>query len=162
MHPASIAARAVTIALGEVGYTEDPPGSNLTKYGERWNQNGVPWCGMAVADWWSRAGFQVDRALALEIDYVPTLIRLASQRKHGLFIVGKNRVRRGDAVCFDFPGGERGDHVGLFVRWINKKDGSFVSVEGNTSQAGSQSNGGEVLPKIRSTDQVAAFVRKSR
>lgn len=162
MAPKSIAARAANLALADVGYTEDPPGSNLTKYGKRWGQDGVPWCGMAVASWWETAGFQVDRALALEIDYVPTLLRLAELKRHGLFRVGANRVRKGDAVCFDFPGGERADHVGLFVRWINKKAGAFEAVEGNTSKAGSQSNGGAVLVKTRSTDQVAGFVRKGR
>jgi hypothetical protein len=162
MHPASIAARSVVFARRDLGYSEDPPGSNQTKFGEYWKQDGVPWCGMAVAFWWQRAGFQIDRELALQLDYVPALVRLAQERKHGLFIVGRNRVRAGDAVAFDFPGGERADHVGLFVRWIDKKAGAFEAIEGNTSNAGSQSNGGSVLLKTRSIGQVAAFVRKVR
>lgn len=162
MHPASVAARAVALGKQDVGYRETPAGSNQTKFGEFWQQDGVPWCGLAVAFWWKRAGFLVDRALALEIDYVPTLVRFATNRMHGLFLVGRNRVRAGDAVAFDFPGGERADHVGLFVRWIDKKAGSFECLEGNTSSAGSQSNGGMVLLKVRSIEQVAAFVRMGR
>lgn len=162
MHPKSIAARAVTLAMRDEGYDENPPGSNLTKFGAEFGQNGVPWCGMAVASWWKRAGFDVDRNLALEIDYVPQLLALAQQRKHGLFPVGKNRVRRGDAVAFDFPGGARADHVGLFVRWVDKKRGLFETIEGNTSKAGSQSNGGMVCVKTRAMFEVAGFVRKRK
>lgn len=163
MHPASIAARAVKIALSEVGYTEEPEhGMNDNRYGRAWGQNYVAWCGLAVADWWKRAGFAVDQKLALQIDYVPTLVRMATQRLDGMFLVGKNRVRAGDAVAYDFPGGERADHVGLFVRWIDKQAGAFLAVEGNTSKAGSQSNGGAVLEKVRSMNEVAAFIRKVR
>lgn len=162
MHPKNIAARAVTLAMRDEGYAENPSGSNLTKFGAEFGQNGVPWCGMAVASWWKRAGFEVSRELALEIDYVPQLLALAKQRKHGLFPVGKNRVRRGDAVAFNFPGGERADHVGLFVRWIDRRSGDFESVEGNTSKRGSQSNGGAVERQIRNMNQVAGFVRKRK
>jgi hypothetical protein len=162
MHPASIAERAVEFARRDLGYSETPAGSNMTKFGAYWNQNGVAWCGMAVAYWWQRAGFSVTTELALQIDYVPTLERLARERKHGMFVVGRNRVRPGDAVAFDFPGGERADHVGLFVRWLDKRTGDFQAIEGNTSSAGSQSNGGMVLLKVRNVEQVAAFVRKVR
>jgi hypothetical protein len=162
MHPASIAARAVECARRDLGYSEHPAGSNMTKFGVYWNQNGVPWCGMAVAYWWQRAGFNVSSELALQIDYVPRLLELARERKFNMFVIGRNRVRAGDAVAFDFPGGERADHVGLFVRWIDKRAGDFQAIEGNTSSTGSQSNGGMVLLKVRNVEQVAGFVRKVR
>ena len=57
----------------------------------------------------------------------------------------------GDIVFFDFPGGDKVDHVGIVVK--DNGDGTITSVEGNTvadGKAGSQSNGGEVCLKIRS------------
>lgn len=163
MHPKSIAARAVTIALDDVGYSEEPRHNvNDNKFGREFGENYVPWCGLAVASWWKRAGFNVPRELALEIDYVPRLLELAHGRKHGLFPVGKNRVRRGDAVAFDFPGGARADHVGLFIGWLDKQRGAFETVEGNTSKHGSQANGGAVETKIRYMHEVAGFVRKRK
>lgn len=159
---ASTAKRALAYAKQDIGYTEDPPGSNMTKFGAEWDQNGVAWCGMAVASWWRRAGFRVNRELALQIDYVPVLVGLAQQFKHGLFIVGKRRVAEGDAVALNFPGGESADHVEMFDRWIDKRRGDFATVGGNTSKAGSQSNGGMVCAQIRNTGQVVAFVRIGR
>lgn len=160
MHPASIGARAVNHAIADIGYREGPR-SNETKYGKQWDQDFVAWCGMAVATWWKKAGFVIPRELALKIDYVPELISLATQKKYRLSLVHKNRVRKGDAVCYDFPTADGiADHVGLFEKWIDKKAGTFYAIEGNTSVAGSQSSGGEVLRRRRSTDNVIAFVRK--
>lgn len=34
----------IAIARGELGKTENPPGSNRTKYGEAFGWDGVPWC----------------------------------------------------------------------------------------------------------------------
>jgi hypothetical protein len=152
------ALRALRLAQREIGTTEDPPGSNRTRYGREWRQNGVPWCGLAVASWWRRAGFNVPRDLALQIDYVPTLVQLAKERRHRLAIVHPSRVRPGDAVAFDFDGGSA-DHVGLFEAWIDRKAGVFTSIEGNTA-IGNDSNGGEVMRRTRRLEQVEAFVRK--
>lgn len=152
--------RAAAIALNEVGTTENPPGSNQTRYGKEWRQDGVPWCGMAVASWWRRAGHNIPRSLALEIDYVPRLVELAKQKKNRLTIVHRERVKMGDAVAFDFDGGSA-DHVGLFLRWIDSGKTVFESVEGNTS-LGNNANGGEVMSRVRRIEQVEAFVRKLR
>ena len=161
MYPPSIGKRAAKIAASDIGYKESPPGSNGTKFGKHWDQDGVPWCGMAVARWWQQAGFVIPRELALKIDYVPELVKLATAKKHRLSLIHKNRVRAGDAVAYDFPRADNvADHVGIFERWIDKKAGTFYAIEGNTSNVGSQSNGGEVLRKRRSMDDVQAFVRK--
>lgn len=157
---AAINRRAVDIAIREIGETENPPGSNKTRYGREWRQDGVPWCGMAVASWWRRAGHNIPRSLALEIDYVPTLVELAKSKRHRLSIVHANRVKRGDAVAFDFDGGAA-DHVGLFVQWIDRERGTFLAVEGNTA-FGNNANGGKVMLRERYIDQVEAFVRRLR
>lgn len=157
MNARAIGKRAVNEARHDIGYVERPV--NRTKYGAFWGQDGVPWCGMAVAFWWRRAGFKVPKELALRIDYVPELIELAERKQHRLSIVHAKRVRAGDAVALNFDGGVA-DHVELFDQWVDKKRGLFATIGGNTSRAGSQSNGGMVLGQVRSLDQVEAFVRK--
>lgn len=151
-------ARSLAAAKKDLGYEENPAGSNRQKYGEHWDENGVPWCGLAVAYWWQKGGFVVSNSLAQQIGYVPTLVSLAAQKKHGLALVHRKRVKSGDAVAFDFDGGVA-DHVGLFSHWIDKGAGVFASVEGNTSVS-SNDNGGKVMTRTRYISQVAAFVRK--
>jgi hypothetical protein len=160
MSARALGKRSIEIAKKDLGYSESPAGSNKTKYGREWRQDGVPWCGMAVASWWRKAGHDIPRELALKIDYVPELVSLAKQKKHRLSIVHRDRVREGDAVAFDFDGGAA-DHVGLFEKWINKKAGTFYAIEGNTSLS-SNDNGGKVMRRERSLSQVEAFVRKLR
>lgn len=157
---AAINRRAVALALQEVGTTEHPPGSNEQRYGKEWREDGVPWCGLAVASWWRRAGHNITRELALLIDYVPELVSLAKQKQYRLTIVHWTRVKPGDAVAFDFDGGAA-DHVGLFLEWIDKKAGTFRAVEGNTG-IGNNSNGGQVMVRTRRIEDVEAFVRKLR
>ena len=149
---------AIAAARKDVGYAESPPGSNKQKYGEHWGENGVAWCGLAVAYWWDKAGFGVTKDLALQIDYVPTLVSLAAAKEYHLSLVHSKRVRAGDAVAFDFDGG-LADHVGLFARWIDQRNGVFETIEGNTA-VGNDAAGGRVMRRTRYTSQVAAFVRK--
>ena len=159
----SVAERSVIIAKREGGETEHPAGSNLQKYGKYWGEDGVPWCGLFVAYCWKEAGFEVSKRLAQQIDYVPRLVVLARQHEDGLFIVGRNRVRRGDAVALNFDGNPESDHVELFDQWIDKKTGVFACIGGNTSHAGSQSNGGMVCEgQVRYIKNVVAFVRKGK
>lgn len=64
--------------------------------------------------------------------------------------------RPGDVVIYDFPGGAATDHCGV----IEKVTASgVVAIEGNTSQAGSQSNGGMVCRKNRPYSQIVGAVR---
>jgi len=155
-----IAKRAVKLAKRDLGYEESPSGSNLQKYGEHWGENGVPWCGLAVAYWWKKAGFDISRSIALRIDYVPELEAMARKKENGFSIIHQKKVKQGDAVCFEFSSDRTSDHVGLFDRWIDKRAGVFQTIEGNTSVS-SDDNGGKVMNRIRSTDQVSSFVRKT-
>lgn len=162
MAPASCGKRAVAIALRDIGYHESPAGSNRQKYGKRYGENGVAWCGLAACSWLSDAGFVITRDDALQHDYVPQLVADARAKRRNVFIVGKNRVRAGDRVCFEFNGDSEPDHVGIFVCWISKRAGTFLCIEGNTSRTGSQSNGGMVVLQTRHMSQTAAFVRTTK
>ena len=65
-------------------------------------------------------------------------------------------LRAGDVVIYDFPGGAATDHCGIVERVTAS---GVVAIEGNTSQAGSQSNGGMVCRKERPNSQIVGAVR---
>jgi hypothetical protein len=54
--------------------------------------------------------------------------------------------QEGDLVFFDWNGDKRHDHVGLFVKWIDKD--TIETIEGNTA-IGNDSNGGNVMIRKR-------------
>ena len=62
----------------------------------------------------------------------------------------------GDVVIYDFPGGAATDHTGI-IEGVTAS--GVVAIEGNTSQAGSQSNGGQVCRKTRPARQIVGAVR---
>ena len=64
--------------------------------------------------------------------------------------------RPGDVVIYDFPGGAATDHTGIIEKVTLT---GVVAIEGNTSQAGSQSNGGMVCRKTRPYSQIVGVVR---
>nr|WP_325242752.1 CHAP domain-containing protein [uncultured Oscillibacter sp.] len=62
----------------------------------------------------------------------------------------------GDVVIYDFPGGAATDHTGIIEKVTLT---GVVAIEGNTSQTGSQSNGGMVCRKTRPAKQIVGAVR---
>jgi len=131
-------ARMIEVALVEVGTIEGPK-DNETKYGAFTKRNFLPWCGSYLMWCAHEAGVNVP-------DCVST-------------IDGANHFKStnhwfttpaiGDFVFFDFVNDGKTviQHVGLVIR-VNQ-DKSIVTCEGNTSPAGSQANGGQVMLKTR-------------
>lgn len=142
----SVKAKALALALADAqnGVTENPAGSNLQKYGAWYGFNGVPWCAEAVSYWLAHAGDKngIKTALAYQFEY------WARSHEHGLSVT--SNPEPGDIVVYHHGDG----HTGLFKRWKNRSAGEFEAVEGNTSAAGSQDNGGAVLVKARDTGWV--------
>ncbi len=66
-------------------------------------------------------------------------------------------LRPGDVVIYDFPGGADTDHCGIVETEL--PDYGVQAVEGNTSQSGSQSNGGMVCRKNRPGKYIVGAVR---
>lgn len=56
-YPDQTPARLIEIALGEVGYIEEPV--NLTKYGKSTMADGLPWCGSFVMWCCTKAGIKI-------------------------------------------------------------------------------------------------------
>ena len=75
-------------------------------------------------------------------------------QKAGQWVTGD--YRPGDVVIYDFPGGAATDHTGIIEKVTLT---GVVAIEGNTSQAGSQSNGGMVCRKTRPYSQIVGVVR---
>ena len=139
----------LTVARGELGNTENPAGSNRSKYGLWYGWNGVPWCMIFIMWCFAQVGVKLPKRTASCGD----LMRAAQAA--GCWVT--RDFRPGDVVIFDFPGGAATDHCGIVE--MELPDYGVQSIEGNTSQSGSQSNGGMVCRKNRPSKYIVGAVR---
>jgi len=144
------AEKVLDVARKELGNTESPAGSNRTKYGKWFGLDGYAWCMMFVQWCFAQAGAQ--KLLPKKTASCGDLMRAA--KAAGQWVT-KN-FRSGDVVIYDFPGGADTDHTGIIE---SVTASGVVAIEGNTSQAGSQSNGGMVCRKTRPYSQIVGAVR---
>lgn len=130
------AQRVCEIALGEIGYVEQP--ENITKYGKFTGADGLPWCGSFVNWTFSQAGVKLP-------SMVSTAAGASRMKEIGRWT---DEPRPGDLAFMDFPhdGIDRISHIGIVVK-VGPKN-CFI-VEGNTSGTGDQRNGGQVMLKKR-------------
>lgn len=141
------------IARRELGIREDPAGSNRVKYntwyyGREVSGAAYPWCMVFVQWCFHQAGIP----LPLKTASCGALMRTA--RKAGQWVTGG--FRPGDVAIYDFPGGAATDHCGVIEKLTLT---GVTAIEGNTSQAGSQSNGGQVCRKNRPASLIVGAVR---
>jgi len=153
--------KVIEIARGDLGYTESPPNSNRTKYGEAYGMNGQPWCVMALWYWFREAGERMAFFGGGKTASCGTLLRW--YREQGL-TVPVEQVQAGDIVILNFHGTQDTEHCGLVVEDDKGEDGKLISVytiEGNTSPGleGSQDNGGCVALKRRFFNQIVGVCR---
>lgn len=138
-------------ALRDVGYTEDPPGSNKTKFAAMaGHPNGFPWCATWVVSVARRARVQLPNESA----YTPTMA--LGFKSAGLW---SQIPTPGSLAFFDFPdASSRIQHVGIVVSSDPVK-ATVTCVEGNTSpgRLGSQVNGGGVYIRTRPMSLVVGF-----
>lgn len=173
--PPSVRDAAVQHALRYRGVTESPAGSNIvpalrdqaTTLGViKWvTRMGYPWCAffghlmaLAAGSQTAAAGLRRDEFNAL---YTVAILEAASAGRHGMTIVGTSEAGPGDHALINFPGGDpRCDHLAILTSPV-RPDGSYDTIEGNTSSGdgGSQSNGGGVFARTRSTTITRAFIR---
>lgn len=142
----------IDIATNEVGTTEYPAGSNKTKYGEAYGWNGVPWCVQFL--WWC-----FKQAGASKLFYGGGKTASCGQyitwaKKHNQWVTGD--YKPGDLIFMTFSADRHAEHVGLCM---GITDNGVVTVEGNTSAAGSQSNGGMVMQKTRTHAVIVGAAR---
>lgn len=149
--------KVIEIARADLGYTENPPGSNMTKYGEAYGMNGVPWCVEALWDWFNQAGERMAFFGGGKTASCSVLLRW--YREQGL-TVRVSEVQVGDIVLLNFNGGKDPEHCGLVVE-KGPLAGTWYTIEGNTTpgEEGSQDNGGCVARKLRSVRNIVAVCR---
>lgn len=141
------------VARRELGTKESPPNSNNVKYntwyyGREVSGTAYPWC-MVFVQWvFAQAGVK----LPLRTASCGALMNAA--KKAGVWT--SKTYRPGDVVIYDFPGGAATDHCGVVEKVTLT---GVVAIEGNTSQTGSQSNGGEVCRKTRPASLIVGAVR---
>ena len=138
------------LAQSQVGTTEYPPDSNECVYndvfyGHRVSGSAYPWC--AVFVWWVFAQF------------TPCLVKKTAScmdmaqwfKDNGQWHASP---QPGDVVFFKFNTNDRWtNHVGI-VKEVLDGGMKIKTIEGNTSEHGSQDNGGAVLERTRSSNIV--------
>jgi CHAP domain len=146
---------AVEWAMKQVGKKEAPPGSNRGDGIDEWEAffglGPVPWCGCF-------AGYAVKKIGKANTDtwfpFAGSIRQDAIAGNNNLHDVNPADAEPGDIVTF-FSGGD--DHIGL-VR-AKSKDGKVLTVEGNTSSATRDSDGGIVEAKERSFGEISCVAR---
>ena len=156
----SIGERALAEAIRHIGVKEKPSGSNRNPFGEWFGVNGVPWCNVFVSYCFQvGAGYTICKGFkgagaypGKGSTYVPTT---EAWLQAAGFWVGRTEPRPGDIAIFNWDGGVP-DHIGIVEEYLG--DGQFHAVEGNTS-VGNDSNGGQVMRRLRTVAQVDGFGR---
>ena len=139
--------KIVEVATKEIGTKESPKNSNKTKYGKWFGYDGVPWCAMFVSWCYAMAGEPLP-AIGFKKGFAGCQTGYAFFKKNKWITTNP---QSGDIVLFDWNGDGRYDHTGIFVKWIDKIH--FETIEGNTSLT-NQSNGGEVMRRVRANKNV--------
>ena len=154
--------KVIEIARADLGYMEDPPGSNRVKYWDAYDpkMQGQPWCVAFL--WWCFREAGERMAFFGGCKTASCSILLRWYREQGL-TVPVDEVRVGDIVIFNFHGGKDPEHCGIVVEteeWKGVGAVACTTIEGNTSPSdGSQSNGGMVCEKQRYQPQIVAVCR---
>lgn len=156
--------RVIAVAEGEVGVTEYPPNSNRTKYWQEYDPSfqGQPWCVAFL--WWvfRQAGESAAFFGGGKTASCGTLLRWYEAMGQ---TVPVSQVSRGDIVILNFSGTLDTQHCGLVTEKgdpVNLSNGTPLyirTIEGNTSDGGSQDNGGMVCRKVRYPRQIVGVCR---
>lgn len=145
----------VDIANSQIGYEEI--GDNSTMYGKWYGSDGQPWCAMFVSWCYNQAGLGNNIVAQNKKGFASCDAGLKwFAKRNKLVPVGE--AKEGDIVFFQFDNDAQPDHVGIVTKNM-KRIKVLKTVEGNTSDKGSQSNGGSVYAKKRAYSLVMAVVR---
>jgi peptidoglycan hydrolase-like protein with peptidoglycan-binding domain len=164
--PAPIVRKASTVgrlalaaSLQELGAKESPANSNKNKYGAWFGVDGVPWCNIFVSycfisggQYTICSGFKGAGVYAKGCTYVPTTA--AWLKATGMW-KGRTEPLPGDIAIYNWDGGAP-DHIGIVEEYLG--NGQFHAIEGNTA-VGNDSNGGQVMRRVRSVTNVEGFGR---
>ena len=147
--------KALRIGRQYIGTKENPPGSNRVMFSEWYGMIG-PWCLMFVTYCFVEAGSKAFKR-GERWAYCPYAVNDARAQKYGTSVVPRGQEQTGDVAYFSWKHDGVANHVGIVVT-VNKNNGTFVSLEGNTSVS-NDSDGGEVQVRTRNISDVLCFVR---
>ena len=160
--PSSLGQLALAVALKELGNKENPAGSNKNKYGKWFGVDGVPWCNEFVsycfltgAKYVLCPGFKGAGCYTKGCTYVPTTE--AWLKATGMW-KGRTEPMPGDIAIYNWDGGAP-DHIGIVEEYLG--GGKFNAIEGNTA-VGNDSNGGQVMRRLRYMTNVDGFGRVTK
>ena len=147
--PGVTAAKVLSVAASQIGYTERP--GNRTKYWTDLNINqGQPWCGGFVTWCLWKSGYSLSKIKSMmgpNPYHVRTIEAYAKKKKRWT-----QTPKPGYLAIFTYS------HVEIVEKVISSK--SVITIGGNTSSGtrGSQNNGGGVYRKPRSSS-IKGYVR---
>ena len=141
-----------TLATSQIGYKANPDNTNkynLEYYGK---ESGQPWC--VVFIWWLFKHTNLSK-LFYGGNKTASCGTLYDYYKKNGQSVPVTDLQKGDLIFFEFNGVAH-CHIGVCESY----DKDFViTIDGNTSQAASQSNGGEVLRRKRGRSLIWGVAR---
>jgi hypothetical protein len=157
----------VTGPLEVWGNNLGPYVQQIQRLGSELSPGAWPWCAAATSWAYRCAGWKSWAAFckAEHEAWVPAWLAAARAGKYGMSIVTNPRLaRRGDAITFDWNGGDGvPDHIGLIRRRPNPATLNVLTVEANTSpgNAGSQSDGDGLWTRTRNAAKPHTLLRIS-
>ena len=141
--------KAYTEAKKWIGYHEDPPYSNSTRFGVQYGWNRVAWCGIFESCMFADTGWKKFHFASVELIYLN-----ARAGNFGMRLV--QTPQTGDVICYSLHD-KTFAHTAFFGHWVVQGK-TFMDLGGNTSPT-DFANGGEVAEQERSVSLVHAYVR---
>lgn len=138
------------IAIGELGVQESPKDSNNVKY-NIWYYGKVvvgslyAWCMVFVLWCYNAANCKLPVATAS----CSALLNWYKKNQPECIV---KTPKSNDIIIYNFG------HTGIYEKPDPKNSNKFYAIEGNTG-IGNDSNGGEVMRRLRTLSQVTAFIR---
>lgn len=145
--------KVIQLAESQIGVSEDKNGHVI--YSDEYGVPGKPWCMMFL--WWlyKHTGYS---KIFYDGNKVASCGAFLNWAKAKGYVVKNGR--RGDIAIFTFRKDKNGNpetsHCGLVLQ---RTPFNTVSIDGNTSEVGSQDNGGHVLKRTRGNKLVLAYIR---
>lgn len=137
-------------AQSQIGQHNDPDGSN--KYNSWYYGKRVvaPWCAVFIAWCFEKTGIYSRISGVSNKAGCDPFYRWAKSRR-----IFNYTPAVGALVLYDWDNDGSADHIGIVESY---GPGYVIAIEGNTSNGGSQSNGGYVLRKKRYTCDILGFI----
>ena len=142
----------VAQAQGNIGYQEGAGNDNKFAATAK-HPNHQPWCATFIVACFAKAD-----ALAA-IKSTSSCIDLLKWGKTKKAVIELKDAKRGDLILMDFTGSKIPQHVGIAASDYSPVSKSISTIEGNTSDSGSQANGDGVYRKVRQDKFVFAVIR---